>query len=157
MVACRKDEIKIFISQLMRNKTDEEIKTERKNIKEAVRAAVNRTYEQCKKEYKNSSKMSIVLNNTQTLQNKASRYFNEETIPNYSFDVPIDFLNNYIPNLKIPLLCNREIYYMSKTLEILSEADIVVFSANYDKGRGTLVEYDICVKYGIPFIVLYFL
>lgn len=49
---------------------------------------------------------------------------------------------------------NKGLYYLSKSLELLSTADCAVFLSGWDKARGCLIEKECCDKYGIETIVL---
>ena len=40
------------------------------------------------------------------------------------------------------------IYYLAKSIELLDQADIIVFMEGWDKARGCRIEYDIATKYG---------
>lgn len=45
---------------------------------------------------------------------------------------------------------NLPVLYLSKSIELLSHADISVFAEGFDKFRGCLIEYKISKEYGIP-------
>lgn len=49
---------------------------------------------------------------------------------------------------------NKGLYYLSKSLELLSTADCAVFLNSWDKARGCLIEKECCDKYGIETIIL---
>lgn len=49
---------------------------------------------------------------------------------------------------------NKPLYYLSKSLELLSTADYAVFLSGWDKARGCLIEKECCDKYGIETIIL---
>lgn len=106
---------KVFISQLMKDKTNEEIKQERVRIEKYIKSYV---------------------------KNK------------FHIDDDIKFLDSFIPDLEIPEECKRDVYFMSKSLEILSQADLAVFGAGWEKGRGTVIEHDVCSKYNIKYLDL---
>lgn len=49
---------------------------------------------------------------------------------------------------------NKGLYYLSKSLELLSTADYAVFLSGWNKARGCLIEKECCDKYGIETIIL---
>ena len=54
-----------------------------------------------------------------------------------------------------PKNCNESVWYLSKSLELLSKADIVVFMSGWSKGKGCRAEHEICILYNIPIIYEY--
>lgn len=92
--------IKLFISQPMRNKTDEEIKEEREEIISA-----------CKNKYG-------------------------------EIDV-IDSFFESAPHEAKPL------WYLGKSFELLSTADVAVFAKGWKEARGCKMEHEACKEYGI--------
>ena len=97
---------KVFISQPMKDKTDEEIK--------AVRAAVSK--------------------------HVANLYNDEVEI--------IDSFFEGAPHDAKPL------WFLGKSFELLSTADIAVFVDNWSEYRGCVMENEACTKYGIEFITV---
>ena len=97
---------KVFISQPMKDKTDEEIK--------AVRAAVSK--------------------------HVANLYNDEAEI--------IDSFFEGAPHDAKPL------WFLGKSFELLSTADIAVFVDNWSEYRGCVMENEACTKYGIEFITV---
>lgn len=94
--------MKVFISQPMRGKTDEEILKER----------------------------------TQAIENVKKQYEDAEIIESY-FD-------DYNPKDGcIPLK------YLSKSIELLADADLAVFLDGWSRARGCRLEHLCCVNYGI--------
>lgn len=95
---------KVFISQPMRDKTDEEILKERKRLKEFL---------------------------TQKLK-----------------DNSFEFLNSFFPNLEIPNdVKHPKIYYLSKAIEMLSKADILLMAEGWERYHGCIFERDIFRTY----------
>ena len=95
---------KLFISQPMRGKTDEEIEAERvKAVKEA----------------------KAVLND------------DVEMIDSFFKDAPVDA---------------RPLWFLGKSIELLSVADIAYFAKDWDKYRGCKIEHSCAVEYGIKVI-----
>lgn len=38
--------------------------------------------------------------------------------------------------------------YLAKSIEIMNEADIVLFMPNWEKARGCIIEHEVALKYG---------
>lgn len=95
---------KLFISQPMKDKTDEEIKAEREK---AIQ--------------------------------KATELFGEEVevIDSFFESAPHDA---------------RPLWFLGKSLELLSTADVVYFANGWDKYRGCKIEHTCAVEYGITVI-----
>lgn len=47
---------------------------------------------------------------------------------------------------------SKSLYFLGKSFEVLSEADIAVFAKGWEKARGCLLEHDACLAYGIEII-----
>ena len=95
---------KLFISQPMKGKTNEEIEAEKaKAIEEA----------------------KIVLND------------DVEVIDSFFKDAPVDA---------------KPLWFIAKSIELLSEADIAYFAKDWDKYRGCKIEHSCAVEYGIKVI-----
>ena len=47
-----------------------------------------------------------------------------------------------------PKGCNEGIYYLAKSIEFMSKADIVYFMKGWEKTRGCIIENKICQDYG---------
>ena len=91
---------KLFISQPMRDKTDEEIKIERKNIIKDVTNVLGEV----------------------------------EVIDSFFESAPHDA---------------KPLWFLGKSLELLSTADIVYFAKDWDKYRGCKIEHTCATEYGI--------
>lgn len=46
------------------------------------------------------------------------------------------------------------LFYLAKSIEKLSEADIAVFDKNWESYRGCKLEHECCIGYNIPIIDL---
>ena len=46
----------------------------------------------------------------------------------------------------------KPLYFLSKSLELLSTADVAVFAKGWSEYRGCRIEHECCVEYGIKFI-----
>jgi hypothetical protein len=95
---------KLFISQSMKGKTNEEIEAERaKAVEEA----------------------KVVLND------------DVEVIDSFFKDAPVDA---------------RPLWFLGKSIELLSVADAAYFAKDWDKYRGCKIEHSCAVEYGIKVI-----
>lgn len=71
-------------------------------------------------------------------------------------DAVVEYLKKKYPDCSIidsvlDLGENRSpVYYLSKSIELLSTADLAVFMPGYSKARGCRLEYLIATAYGIP-------
>ena len=95
---------KLFISQPMKGKTDEEIEAERAKAVEEAKAVLNDDV---------------------------------EVIDSFFKDAPVD---------AIPL------WFLGKSVELLSGADAAYFAKDWDKYRGCKIEHTCAVEYGIKVI-----
>lgn len=99
--------VKIFISQLMKDKTNQEIEQERKEIIEKVR--------------KHFKKIKI------------------EVIDSFIKDAPHDA---------------KPLWFLGKSLELLSNANVIVLGKGWECSRGCRIEHECAVQYGIPIIYI---
>lgn len=91
---------KVFISQPMKDKTNQEIEQERKEIIE-----------------------------------KAEKCFGEiEVIDSFFKDAPHDA---------------KPLWFLGKSLELLSNADVIVLAKNWENARGCKIEHECAIQYGI--------
>lgn len=91
---------KIFISQPMKDRTNQEIEQERKEIIE-----------------------------------KAEKYFGEiEVIDSFFKDAPHDA---------------KPLWFLGKSLELLSNADVIVLGKDWEHARGCRIEHECAIQYGI--------
>ncbi len=95
---------KLFISQPMKGKTNEEIEAERAKAVE---------------------KAKVVLND------------DVEVIDSFFKDAPVDA---------------RPLWFLGKSIELLSVADAAYFAKDWDKYRGCKIEHSCAVEYGIKVI-----
>ena len=96
---------KVFISQPMKDKTNQEIEQERKEIIE-----------------------------------KAEKYFGEiEVIDSFFKDAPHDA---------------KPLWFLGKSLELLSNANVIVLGKGWEHSRGCRIEHECAVQYGISVIYI---
>lgn len=55
----------------------------------------------------------------------------------------------------VPEGCNFAVYYLSKSIEIMSKVDAVMFMNGWHKARGCQIEHEICLRYNIPIMYEY--
>lgn len=99
--------IKIFISQLMKDKTNQEIEQERKEIIEKIR--------------KHFKKIEV------------------KVIDSFFKDAPYDA---------------KPLWFLGKSLELLSNANVIVLGKGWENARGCRIEHECAVQYGIPIIYI---
>ena len=97
--------IKLFISQPMKDKTDEEIKAVREQAISAAKTIIGSD--------------------------------NVEAIDSFFERAPIDA---------------RPLWFLGKSLELLSTADIAYFAKGWEDARGCKIEHTCAVEYGIKVI-----
>ena len=62
--------------------------------------------------------------------------------------------------VEIPLLPewyakgNPPVHCLGKSIQDLSAADLVLFSAGWDEANGCCIEHEVCVRYGIHYVEL---
>ena len=95
---------KLFISQPMKGKTDEEIEAERAKAVEEAKAVLNDDV---------------------------------EVIDSFFKGAPVDA---------------RPLWFLGKSIELLSVADAAYFAKDWDKYRGCKIEHSCAVEYGIKVI-----
>lgn len=96
---------KVFISQPMKDKTDEEILNERARMTEVV----------------------------------IEKYPDEE----------VEFLDTFFQNAPHEA---KPLWFLAKSLEFLSSADVAVFAPGWEDYRGCRIEHTCAVEYGIDVI-----
>ena len=96
---------KIFISQPMKDKTNQEIEQERKKIIE-----------------------------------KVEKYFGKvEVIDSFFKDAPHDA---------------KPLWFLGKSLELLSNADVIVLGKDWENAKGCRIEHECAIQYGIKIVYI---
>ena len=98
---------KLFISQPMKGKTDEEILRERE---QAVR--------------------------------EAEKYLKEN-----GMQEEVQVIDSFFQSAPVGA---KPLWFLGKSLELLSSADIAYFAKDWQKARGCKIEHERAVEYGIP-------
>ena len=99
--------VKIFISQPMKDKTNQEIEQERKEIIEKIR--------------KHFEKIEV------------------KVIDSFFKDASHDA---------------KPLWFLGKSLELLSNANVIVLGKGWENSRGCKIEHECAVQYGIPIIYI---
>lgn len=97
--------LKVFISQPMKDKTNEEIEAERQKAVDTIK----KIYPNC----------------------------DVQIIDSFFKDAPHDA---------------RPVWFLGKSLELLSTADVAYFCKGWDNYRGCKIEHKVCEDYNISFI-----
>ena len=84
-----------------------------------------------------------ILKVREEIKNRAEKTIGEplELINSFFEDYPRE-INKYIP-----------VWYLGKSIQMLSQADIVYFGSDWRNARGCKIEYEIVNAYGIEFII----
>ena len=77
-----------------------------------------------------------------------------EYLSHYSiYEKDIDIINTYITD-EPPENANVRLWYLGKTIELLAQADLVIFAENWAKARGCRIERECAKIYHIPSVVI---
>lgn len=61
----------------------------------------------------------------------------------------VEFLESFVTD-KCPVESkNAGVWYLGRSLEIMSHADMVYFAKGFEKGNGCMLEYDTAKMYGL--------
>lgn len=63
----------------------------------------------------------------------------------------VTFLSSYFQGV---LIEHPPLYWLSKSLELLAEADLAVFTGNWRDHRGCRIEHMCAKEYGIPIVYM---
>lgn len=114
--------MKVFISQAMNGRSEEEILNEREKV----------------------VKILEIIKDTLKRRSRSE-------------DDSIEILDTYFTDDEPEGVKQSGIYWLGKSMELLSQADICIFiNKHYEKFRGCYLEYLVCEKYFIPIYELEF-
>lgn len=65
----------------------------------------------------------------------------------------VKFIDSFI-NENAPEETHTSLWYLAKSLEIMANADVVVFAKDWENYRGCKLEYEAAMAYGIEMIIL---
>ena len=64
-----------------------------------------------------------------------------------AFDLLIDLIDSFFQSAPVGA---KPLWFIGKSLEFLSDADIAYFAKDWQKARGCKIEHERAVEYGIP-------
>ena len=121
---------KLFISQPMRGKTDEEIKEERLDRLMTLQQGISLEL--------NKAKLGKTLEVLVEGYDEESFLFYVEVIDSFFEKAPAD---------------TKPLWFLGKSLELLADADVAYFAPGWNDARGCIIEHDCAIAYGIKSIV----
>lgn len=62
-------------------------------------------------------------------------------------DDDIEIIDSFFQNAPVEA---KPLWFLGKSLELLSIADICLFVGNWENARGCKIEHECCIQYGIP-------
>jgi len=62
----------------------------------------------------------------------------------------IEFIDSFIQDYPENIYDNQAVWYLGKSIEFLSQADLVYFARGWRDARGCRIEYEIAKEYHIP-------
>lgn len=65
---------------------------------------------------------------------------------------PIDLINSFIEDYPGEINKQVPVWYLGKSIQFLSQADIAYFGGDWKNARGCKIEHEIADKYGIKII-----
>jgi hypothetical protein len=73
-----------------------------------------------------------------------------KTKAQFILDDEVEVLDSYFVNAP---LSSAPLWYLGRSLQILSSADVAMFAKDYQDTRGCKIEYDCALAYSIPTII----
>ena len=65
---------------------------------------------------------------------------------------PIELINSFIEDYPEEINNSIPVWYLGKSIQFLSQADIVYFGGDWRNARGCKIEYEIAIAYGFKVI-----
>lgn len=65
---------------------------------------------------------------------------------------PIELINSFLEDYPGEINKHIPVYFLGKSIELLSQADIAYFGGDWRNARGCKIEYEVADKYGIKII-----
>lgn len=59
----------------------------------------------------------------------------------------LEFIDSYFRFCPVD---SKPLWFLGKSLELLSTADVCIFVGNWEIARGCRIEHECCLEYGIP-------
>lgn len=78
-------------------------------------------------------------------------YHKVRNLPEYK-NCTIILLNSFVDEDAPVHVANVPVWYLSKSIEVLSKADIICFGSNWELYRGCKIEHSVARSYGIPIV-----
>lgn len=83
----------------------------------------------------------------------SATHFVEETMADDFDDVEVEILDSYFePKSGV---VQNPLYCLGKSLCLMSQADLVYFTPDYETARGCRIEFECAVEYGLNVVVDY--
>ena len=70
----------------------------------------------------------------------------------YFIGEPLELINSFIEDYPGEINKSIPVWYLGKSIQFLSQADIVYFGGDWRNARGCKIEYEIASAYGIKVI-----
>lgn len=83
-----------------------------------------------------------ILKAREEIKTRAERIIDEE----------VELINSFIEEYPGEINKSIPVWYLGKSIQFLSQADIVYFGGDWRNARGCKIEYEIANKYGIKII-----
>ena len=65
----------------------------------------------------------------------------------------LELINSFIEDYPVEIDKSIPVWYLGKSIQFLSQADIAYFAGDWRNARGCKIEYEIVNAYGIKFII----
>ena len=66
---------------------------------------------------------------------------------------PLELINSFFEDYPGEIIKYIPVWYLGKSIQLLSRADIVYFGSDWRNARGCKIEYEIANAYGIEVII----
>ena len=65
---------------------------------------------------------------------------------------PVELIDSFIKEYPGEINKSVPVYYLGKSIQLLSQADIAYFGGDWRNARGCLIEHEVAINYGIKTI-----
>lgn len=83
-----------------------------------------------------------ILNKRQEIKKNAEKVIKE----------PVELIDSFIEDYPKEIYKHIPVFYLGKSIQFLSQADIAYFGGDWKNARGCLIEHEVAVQYGIEII-----
>ena len=66
---------------------------------------------------------------------------------------PLELINSFFEDYPEEIIKSIPVWYLGKSIQLLSQADFVYFASDWRNARGCRIEYEIANAYGIKVII----